>query len=118
RLHRAPIPYTLEGESRLLDDTSPAAIVYDSATAAPAGIGDVPAMVRAALRGDSDTLVGAARQLGPMSGSATVQDAQAGQEKQPVNPNQDAAVLCNDYPTLWDRTAPVAIRLRQFAAAR
>jgi len=26
--------------------------------------------------------------------------------------------MCNDYPTLWDRRAPVAVRLQQFAARR
>jgi pimeloyl-ACP methyl ester carboxylesterase len=29
-----------------------------------------------------------------------------------------ASILCNDYPTLWDRRAPVSVRLRQFAARR
>ena len=28
------------------------------------------------------------------------------------------SLTCNDYPTLWDRRAPVAVRLRQFAARR
>jgi pimeloyl-ACP methyl ester carboxylesterase len=118
QLHRNPLPYTLEGENRLMDDTSLAAIVYDSATAAPAGIGDVPAMVRAALRGDSDPLVEAARQFGPLSGSASARAEPPAQEEQPFNLAQGAAVICNDYPTLWNRSAPVTARLRQFAAAR
>jgi hypothetical protein len=53
------------------------------------------------------------RQPAPLSGSALRQD-----EQQPFNPEQAAAVMCNDYPTLWNRQAPVAIRLRQFSAGR
>jgi pimeloyl-ACP methyl ester carboxylesterase len=30
----------------------------------------------------------------------------------------EAAQICNDYPTLWDRRARVAVRLRQYAARR
>ncbi|MGI5205057.1 alpha/beta fold hydrolase [Spirillospora sp. CA-108201] len=113
RLRARPIPYTLEGQRRLLDDTALAAIVYGSAKSAPAGIGDLPAMVRAALRADDTMLVDAARRMAPLSGSALRRD-----EEQPFNPELAAVVMCNDYPTLWNRRAPVAARLRQFAAGR
>ncbi|MFB9198424.1 alpha/beta fold hydrolase [Actinomadura verrucosospora] len=113
RLRARPVPYTLDGPQRLLDDTALAAIVYDSAKSAPAGIGDVPAMVRDALRGDTTALVDAARRVAPLSGSALHRE-----EQQPFNPELAAAVMCNDYPTLWNRRAPVAARLRQFSAGR
>ncbi|MGC4953483.1 alpha/beta fold hydrolase [Actinomadura citrea] len=113
RLRARPIPYTLDGPQRLLDDTALAAIVYASAKSAPAGIGDIPAMVRDALQGDTTALVDAARQVAPLSGSALRRE-----EQQPFNPELAAAVMCNDYPTLWNRRAPVAARLRQFSAGR
>ncbi|MFD0684869.1 alpha/beta fold hydrolase [Actinomadura fibrosa] len=113
RLRARPIPYTLDGQRRRLDDTALASIVYDATKAAPAGIGDVPAMVRAALRSDDAPLIEAARQVAPLSGSALRRD-----EAQPFNPELAATVVCNDYPTLWDREASPAVRLRQFAAGR
>ncbi|QXJ23261.1 alpha/beta fold hydrolase [Actinomadura graeca] len=112
RLGERPIPYELEnGERRSLDATALSAIVYGAATAAPEGIGTVPAMVRDALRGRTAALVGAARELAPMSGSSAPAE-------EPFNPAQSMAVMCNDYPALWDRAAPVAARLRQFQAGR
>jgi pimeloyl-ACP methyl ester carboxylesterase len=29
-----------------------------------------------------------------------------------------ASIICNDFPTLWNRRAPVPVRLRQFASRR
>jgi pimeloyl-ACP methyl ester carboxylesterase len=112
RLRTRPIPYTLGGQRRLLDDTALASVVYGLAKTAPAGIGDVPAMVGDALRSDDAALVEAARQAAPMSGSSLRRD------EQPFNPELAATVVCNDYPTLWRREAPVALRLRQFSAGR
>jgi pimeloyl-ACP methyl ester carboxylesterase len=68
-------------------------------------------MVRSALQGDNAPLVEAARQVAPLSGSSFRRD-----EQQLFNPEQAAAVMCNDYPTAWNRAAPVATRLRQFAS--
>ncbi|WP_433328265.1 alpha/beta fold hydrolase [Spirillospora sp. CA-294931] len=113
RLARRPVTYTTDdGQRRLLDDTSLAVIVFGAAGAS-AGFGDVPAMVRAALRGDHAPLVAAARRVGPLSGSSATR-----QEEQPFNPMHSMALMCNDYPTLWNRQAPVAARLRQYAARR
>ncbi|WP_158581710.1 alpha/beta fold hydrolase [Actinomadura spongiicola] len=112
RLRERPIPYKVEDENRLLDDTSLAVIVHDLAAGAPEGIGEIPAMVRAALRGDDAPLVETARRVSPMSGST------AKREEQAFNPNQAATVMCNDYPKLWNRRAPVDARLRQFDARR
>lgn len=111
RLRARPIAYTLRDERRLLDDTALASIVYNLAKTAPAGIGDVPAMVRDALRGNDAPLIDAARRVAPMSGSALRLD-----EEQLINPEQAVAVMCNDYPKAWNRKAPVAVRLRQFSA--
>ncbi|MGI5171342.1 alpha/beta fold hydrolase [Spirillospora sp. CA-253888] len=113
RLRTRPIPYTLGGQRRQLDDTALAAIVSGLAKTAPAGIGDVPAMVRDALRSDSAPLIDAARRTAPLSGSSLRRD-----EAQPFNPELAATVVCNDYPTLWDRKATPSARLRQFAAGR
>ncbi|WP_344264375.1 alpha/beta fold hydrolase [Actinomadura napierensis] len=113
RLRARPIPYTLGGQERRLDDTALASIVYGLAKTAPAGIGDVPAMVRGALHSDNALLVDAAKQAAPLSGSSLPQD-----DPQPFNPELAATVVCNDYPTLWNRKAPTSARLRQFSAGR
>ncbi len=115
RLKARPLRYTPEGggPARDLDDTSLAAIVYGAASGAPEDIGDLPAMVRTALSGDTRMLVEAAGKAGPMSGSALRRN-----EEQEFNVAHAAAVMCNDYPTLWDRKAPVRTRLRQYAAGR
>lgn len=106
RLRAHPIHYTAGGRRRVLDDTALAGIAYG----ADVDIGQLPAIVRAALRGQNRSLIAAARTLTPMSGS----QAPGG----PPDLALAGAILCNDYPTLWDRRAPVAVRLRQFAARR
>ena len=106
RLHAHPIGYQLGGESRVLDETALAGIAYGADT----NIGQLPAIVRAALRGDTGPLIAAAQQLAPTSGS----QARGG----PPDLALATSVLCNDYPTLWDRSAPIPVRLRQFEARR
>jgi pimeloyl-ACP methyl ester carboxylesterase len=104
RLRADPIPYRHEGERRLLDETALAGI----AAGTDVQIGVLPARIRAAARGDMRPLIEAARLVGPFSGSAAQQPA----------PDQGLtfAIVCNDFPTLWDRRAAVLVRLRQFAA--
>ncbi|MCP2341286.1 pimeloyl-ACP methyl ester carboxylesterase [Actinomadura rupiterrae] len=109
RLRTHPIPY----DGRKLDDTALASIIYNTASQAPTAVGDIPAMVRTALKGDTTLLVKAARDQSPMSGSSAL-----AQRDEPFNPGQAVSVMCNDYPTLWNRQAPVNTRLRQFAAKR
>jgi pimeloyl-ACP methyl ester carboxylesterase len=107
RLRAHPIRYRMHGERRVLDETALAGIAYW----ADGNIGQLPAIVRAALQGQNRPLISAARALGPLfSGSQAADGA----------PDQalPASIMCNDYPTLWDRRAPVAVRLRQFAARR
>jgi pimeloyl-ACP methyl ester carboxylesterase len=106
RLRAHPISYKAAGERRVLDETALAGIAYG----ADVEIGQLPAIISAALRGDTAPLVGAARALLPLSGSAA--------QSAPPDLALGAAVICNDYPTLWNRRAPIAARLRQFAAAR
>jgi pimeloyl-ACP methyl ester carboxylesterase len=107
RLRAHPIRYRLHGERRVLDETTLAGIAYG----ADVNIGQLPAIVRSALQGQNRPLISAARALGPLfSGS------QAGDEVPYLA--QAASIQCNDYPTLWDRRAPVSVRLRQFAARR
>jgi pimeloyl-ACP methyl ester carboxylesterase len=106
RLRAEPIPYRLRGERRLLDETALAGIAYG----ADVNIGRLPAIVRAALRGRNGPLIEAARTLTPLSGS----QAPGGQPDQALT----TSIICNDYPTLWDRRAPVPVRLRQYAARR
>jgi pimeloyl-ACP methyl ester carboxylesterase len=109
RLHAHPIPYRLNGQRRRLDDTALAGIAYQAG--ADGVIGQIPAVVRAALGGDNRPLITAASQLAPLFSGSGVGD-----------PAPDAALaaslMCNDYPTLWDRHAPIPVRLRQFAARR
>jgi pimeloyl-ACP methyl ester carboxylesterase len=109
RLHAHPIPYRLNGQRRRLDDTTLAGIAYQAG--ADGVIGQIPAVVRAALGGDNRPLITAASQLAPLFSGSGVGD-----------PAPDAALaaslMCNDYPTLWDRHAPIPVRLRQFAARR
>jgi pimeloyl-ACP methyl ester carboxylesterase len=82
--------------------------VYEWATDGQA-LARVPATVRAALDGDTGPLVAAAEEVLVFSGSSA---------DQPFNVALAIPVMCNDYPTLWDRRAPVEARLRQFAAGR
>jgi pimeloyl-ACP methyl ester carboxylesterase len=106
RLRANPIPYRLNGKRRILDETALAGIGYR----ADVNIGQVPAIVRAALRGDTRPLVDAARALSHLSGSQVPGVSH--------NVALASAVMCNDYPTLWDRRARIPVRTRQFAARR
>ena len=109
RLHVHPIPYRLQGERRVLDDTALAGIAYQAATLFK--IGQLPAIVRAALQGDNRPLIAATHEFSPLfSGSQATSG--------PPDLALTVSVICNDYPTLWDRRAPVPVRLRQFAAGR
>jgi pimeloyl-ACP methyl ester carboxylesterase len=110
RLHAHPIPSRLNGERRVIDETALAGIAYWSATNFK--IGQLPAIVRSALHGDNRPLISAARSLASVlfSGSQATGGGQ--------NYALTASVECNDYPTLWDRRAPIPVRLRQFAARR
>ena len=68
RVRAHPIPYRLHGERRLLDETALAGIAYQAGTGGQ--IGQLPAVVRAALKGDTRPLISAARVVGPLfSGS-------------------------------------------------
>jgi pimeloyl-ACP methyl ester carboxylesterase len=106
RLRANPIPYLLDGEPRVLDETALAGIAYG----ADVNIGQLPAIVRTALQGDTGPLIEAARALSRFSGSQVPAGSQ--------NTALTSAVMCNDYPTLWDRRAPMPVRERQFTARR
>ncbi|MFC6929134.1 alpha/beta hydrolase [Actinomadura yumaensis] len=101
---------------RRLDDAALASLVYRAASNIPAQIGGVPAMVSAALRGDSTTLVELARRATPISGNRGGTDGDV--REQDYNDGQSHAVACNDYRWSWDRSAPIKTRLRQYTAAR
>jgi pimeloyl-ACP methyl ester carboxylesterase len=109
RLRAHPIRYRLQGQPRVLDETALAGIAYQAAT--DFKIGQIPAIVRAALQGDNRPLIAAAHEFGPLFGGS--QATLGG-----LNLALTAAVICNDYPTLWNRRAPIPVRLRQFAARR
>jgi pimeloyl-ACP methyl ester carboxylesterase len=106
RLRANPIPYRVDGERRVLDETALAGIAYG----ADVNIGQLPAIVRAALRGDTGPLIAAASALSRFSGSQVPGVSQ--------NLALASAIGCNDYPTLWDRRARIPVRERQFAARR
>jgi len=108
QLRHHPIPYQVPGEAepRVLDETALAGIVYSLGM----DLGQLPAIVRAALAGDTAPLVAAAQALLPLSGSSA------------DNGEQDLAltvsIFCNDFPTLWNRHTPLPVRLRKFEAGR
>jgi pimeloyl-ACP methyl ester carboxylesterase len=108
QLRQHPIPYQVpaEVEPRVLDETALAGIVYNAGM----DLGQLPAIVRAALAGDTAPLVAAAQAKLPLNGSSV-----DGSEQDLA---LTASILCNDFPTLWDRHAPVPARLRQFEAER
>jgi pimeloyl-ACP methyl ester carboxylesterase len=107
-LHEHPISYRVEGEAepRVLDETALADIVYEAGT----DLGQLPAALRAALAGDFSSLIGAAQVILPFSGSSA-------SDAEPLWALA-ASLMCNDYPTLWNRHAPVHARLHQFATRR
>ena len=90
----------------MLDETALAGIAYG----ADVNIGQLPAIVRAALRGDTGPLIAAAR--------AARADERIPSARRAAGPGAGGSILCNDYPTLWDRSAPIPVRLRQFEARR
>jgi pimeloyl-ACP methyl ester carboxylesterase len=108
QLRQHPIPYQVpaETEQRVLDETALAGIVYNAGM----DLGQIPAIVRAALAGDTGPLVAVAQALLPMSGSSAAD----GEPDLALT----MSIFCNDFPTLWNRHAPVHVRLRQFEARR
>jgi pimeloyl-ACP methyl ester carboxylesterase len=106
RLRQQPVPYRAGGRRRVVDETALAGIAY----AADVQIGQLPAIVRAALADNRRPLIAAARAIQHYTGSRA--------QGRGSDLALTASVLCNDYPTLWNRRAPVAVRLRQFAARR
>ena len=62
RVRAHPIGYTVNGERRRLDDTTLAGIAYQAATNGV--IGQLPAVIRAALQGDNQPLISAAPRAG------------------------------------------------------
>jgi pimeloyl-ACP methyl ester carboxylesterase len=62
------------------------------------------------LAGDTAPLIAAAEVILPFSGSTA-------SDGEPVFA-VGWSVMCNDYPTLWNRHAPIPTRLHQFAARR
>ena len=107
-LREHPISYGVEGEvePRVLDETALAGIAYGAGME----LGQLPPILRAALAGDTAPLIAAAQAILPFSGST----ASDGDPTWAVG----ASVMCNDYPTLWNRHAPVPARLHQFATRR
>jgi pimeloyl-ACP methyl ester carboxylesterase len=70
---------------------------------------DLPAALRAYGRGDRAPLLRLAAEDLPFTGGGPVREYSEGAY---------AAVACHDYPTLWDRSAPIPERRAQYAAAR
>jgi pimeloyl-ACP methyl ester carboxylesterase len=110
RLRAHPIPYRLRDRRRVVDETALAGIAYWAA--ASFNIGQLPAIVRAALNGHNQPLICAARATAPLFSGGS----QAGGGAPPLA--LQASIMCNDFPTLWDRRAPLGVRLRQFAFRR
>ena len=99
RLRAHPIPYQADGERRLLDETALAGIAYG----ADVNIGQLPAIVRAALQGDTEPLIAAARALAPLQRIASARRA--------AGPGAGGLDHVQRLPTLWDRRAPIPVRV-------
>ncbi len=126
RLRRRPVGYrAADGTRRVLDDTALAAITYDASGDGQA-MGRLPAVVRAALAGDRGPLIEMARlqQPPPLSDQlpqAEVSVGRAGPDDERETFQSlalSASVICNDYPTLWDRRASIRERTHEYLLRR
>jgi pimeloyl-ACP methyl ester carboxylesterase len=129
RLRARPVPYDAPDGSRVMDDTALAAITYDLA-GDRGRMGQLPGIITAALDGDYGPLTGVAAaqfppppsdrapQVGPSISPTGSTPSQGQAEDQIYGLVTWASVSCNDYPTLWDRRAPVPARIDQYDHAR
>jgi pimeloyl-ACP methyl ester carboxylesterase len=123
RMRARPVPYDGAGRKRVLDDTALAAITYDTAGNREL-MGRLPGVVRAALKGDYGPLTTVAQsQLPPALSDQAPQPSARVRTQAPTGEEfygltTWASVICNDYPTLWNRRAPVPVRTRQFEQGR
>ncbi|GAA3807337.1 alpha/beta fold hydrolase [Sphaerisporangium flaviroseum] len=104
RVQDKPIRYP----GGLLDDTALASTVYKLASSHVESFGRLPEALHLAVRGDARPLAELAERVRPLSGSS----AGGGTFNLPVY----VAVTCNDYPVVWDRSASVSERFRQYAS--
>ncbi|HEX3790534.1 MAG TPA: alpha/beta hydrolase [Pseudonocardiaceae bacterium] len=129
RLRVQPVPYDAPDGHRLMDDTALAAITYDISGDRTL-MGQLPGIVSAAVRGDYGPLTTmAAAEFPPPPSDQSPQSATPAAASPAAPAAASAAdqlyglvtwtsVSCNDYPTLWDRQAPVSVRTRQYDQAR
>jgi pimeloyl-ACP methyl ester carboxylesterase len=127
RLRQHPVGYqAADGTRRVLDDTALAAITYGVSGDRQA-MGRLPAVVRAALAGDHGPLVEVAQSMQPpplsdqspanaVEGARRAGSAADGEAFQSLA--LTASVICNDYPTLWNRRASIPERTREFVQRR
>ena len=96
--------------SRSWSATSPASFWVQSAAPEITSLPGPP--------GFSTTVPGAAGTAGSWCGMSAY--AMSGSQAPGGPPDLALAgsILCNDFPTLWDRRAPIPLRLRQYAARR
>ncbi|WP_248964845.1 alpha/beta fold hydrolase [Sphaerisporangium perillae] len=124
RLDRRPIRYA---GGAVLDETALASTVYKLASGHVDLFGGLPEALRAAVDGDPGPLVELAERVRPLSGlSAGLSAGRAGVSASDVTgvSGRGAAssmpmfvtVVCNDYPTLWNRRASVPRRFAQYDA--
>ncbi|MEU1734976.1 alpha/beta hydrolase [Streptosporangium sp. NPDC020145] len=115
RLRERPIPFEIEVSGRrrtlLLDEHMLALIHFyvASGNGTPRVWSELPAMVSRAVSGDTAPLVALAGQLAEGLASQPP-------EKRATRA-QALSIVCNDYPTVWDRRATVADRTAAFAGA-
>jgi pimeloyl-ACP methyl ester carboxylesterase len=127
RLRRHPVGYqAADGTRRVLDDTALAAITYAVAGDRQA-MGRLPAVVRAALAGDYGPLVEVAQsqQPPPLSDQPPANAVESVGQAGPADASEafqslalTTSVICNDYPTLWDRRASIPERTRDYHLRR
>jgi pimeloyl-ACP methyl ester carboxylesterase len=112
RLRRQPIryPVTVNGEERtaVLDEAALVTTIYN-ATGDVARWGRLPAMTRDALAGNHDALVDTAR-------SDLLRLADLREAGTTYSLAMALSVICNDWPTAFDKTAALDDRVGQYTA--
>jgi pimeloyl-ACP methyl ester carboxylesterase len=126
RLRQHPVGYeAADGTRRVLDDTALAAITYDI-SGDRLLMGRLPGAVRSALAGDDEPLIELARfqQPPPLSEHASSEAVEGAGRASPGDGGEEfalamtASVICNDYPTLWNRQDSIGKRARDYQLRR
>lgn len=115
-LRKRPIPYPVEiggvARTATLDEAALANVMYNASNLGKwERWGQLPAVLHAAAAGSTGRLVELAR-------AELLDDYPVPGPESGVSAAQAFAVMCNDYPTAYDRKAPVGVREAQYRSRR